>query len=130
MIFAPVIRHSAYLPGLRVTDRHLERFLGQALQKAPARAAEIPARFEQDEQHCTLQLDVPGLSREQLQIELTHNTVRISSVADAPRQYQAAYELPQDIEASQSRARLENGVLSITLAKKAPLDPVTRLTIE
>ncbi|MDD0812648.1 Hsp20/alpha crystallin family protein [Curvibacter sp. RS43] len=130
MIFAPVIRHSAYLPGLRITDRQLERFLGQTLQQAPARRGEQPARFEQTEQDFTLELDVPGLSREQLQVELGSNTVRIDSVADAPRRYQAAYELPQDLDPSTSSARLENGVLTLKLSKKAPVALHTRLNID
>lgn len=130
MIFAPVIRHSAFLPGLRVTDRQLERFLGQTLQQAPARRGEQAVRFEQTEQDFTLQLDVPGLSREQLQVELGRNTVRIDSVADAPRQYQAAYELPQDLDPSTSSARLENGVLTLKLGKKAPVALHTRLDID
>jgi hypothetical protein len=40
-----------------------------------------------------------------------------------------AYELPQDIDASSSVAKLENGVLTLTLAKKQPVDTTTRLTI-
>ena len=47
--------------------------------------------------------------------------VRVKTVADAPRQYQAAYELPAEIDAEATAAKLENGVLTLTLAKKKPV---------
>ena len=46
--------------------------------------------------------------------------VRVQTVKDAPRQYQAAYELPADIDGEATSAKLENGVL--TLAFKVAAD--------
>ncbi|MEY4736584.1 MAG: hypothetical protein RL302_903, partial [Pseudomonadota bacterium] len=48
----------------------------------------------------------------------------------APRNYRTAYELPQMLDTSQSEAKLENGVLTLTLAKKVPVKNVTELTIQ
>jgi HSP20 family molecular chaperone IbpA len=55
--------------------------------------------------------------------------VRLSSAEGAPRRYRFACELPQDIDASQSTAKLENGVLTLTLAKVIPESRVTELVI-
>ena len=55
--------------------------------------------------------------------------VRIDSLADAPRQFKAAYELPQDIDAAASSAKLENGVLTLVLAKQAPQNKATTLAV-
>jgi HSP20 family molecular chaperone IbpA len=49
-------------------------------------------------------------------------------VADAPRQVKAAYELPAEIDAEATSAKLENGVLTLTLGKKKPV--VTARQIE
>jgi hypothetical protein len=55
--------------------------------------------------------------------------VRIETRADAKRQYKAAYELPQEIDVTASAAKLENGVLTLTLAKQVPVSTVTQLNI-
>ena len=46
----------------------------------------------------------------------------------APRRYHAAYELPEAIDAEATSAKLENGVLTLSLAKKQPV--VTARQIE
>jgi len=55
--------------------------------------------------------------------------VRLSSAEGSPRQYRFACELPQDIDATQSAAKLENGVLTLKLAKVIPVSRVTELAI-
>lgn len=83
----------------------------------------------QDDTSYTFSFDVPGVSKEQLTIGIEGNVVRLESVAEAKRQYKAAYELPQDIDVSASDAKLENGVLTIKLAKLVPVNKVTQLPI-
>jgi HSP20 family protein len=76
-----------------------------------------------------LTLDVPGLAKEHLTIGIEGAVVRIDSLADAPRSFKAAYELPQDIDATASQAKLELGVLTLKLGKKAPVSNVSSLSI-
>jgi len=45
------------------------------------------------------------------------------------RQYKAAHELPQDIDVSASEARLDNGVLTLKLAKVPPESKAAKLAI-
>ncbi|NTV86353.1 MAG: Hsp20 family protein [Burkholderiaceae bacterium] len=126
MFFAtsqPAVRRSAYAPAMR----SLDRFLDQALA-APA-ASVGRAAIQADDQSWTLSLDVPGVTREQLTIGIEGAVVRIETLADAPRAYKQAYELPQDIDTTASTAKLENGVLTLTLAKKQPASNVTNITI-
>lgn len=84
---------------------------------------------EQDDTSTTLRFDVPGVSREQLTIGIEGPIVRIESVAGAPRQYQMAYRLAQQIAADTSSAKLENGVLTVKLAKPVPVDRSTRIAV-
>ena len=88
------------------------------------------ATIEQDEQSFTLSFDVPGVSREQLVVGIEGNVVRLHSVEGAPRQVQRAWELAADIDAVHSSAKLENGVLTLTLAKVEPASKATALTIQ
>jgi HSP20 family molecular chaperone IbpA len=123
MFFAPVTRSRAYVPA-RSFDRSFERFLTESFL-APATAG---VKVEQTEEAWTLSLDVPGVSREQLTIDVDGAVVRVATVQDAPRQYKAAYELPAAIDAEATAAKLENGVLTLTLAKQKPV--VTARQIE
>ena len=46
--------------------------------------------------------------------------VTIETVEGAPRQYKKVYEFEQEIDAAASQAKLELGVLTLTLAKLQP----------
>lgn len=123
MFFAPAHRTRAYVPA-RSFDRSFERFLADSFF-APATTG---VKVEQNEEAWTVTLDVPGVTREQLTIDVDGTVVRVQTAKDAPRQYQAAYELPAEIDAEATSAKLENGVLTLTLAKKKPV--VTSRQIE
>lgn len=133
MIFAPMIPRAAYVHQPRRADVALQRFLmgalaNPALEQAPARAAGCTVMH--DDKTTTLALDVPGLARDQLQISIEGHTVSVQSVEGAPRKLHRAWELAQEVDASASRARLENGVLTLTLARLEPASKATRLTID
>ena len=125
MLFAsthPALRRNVYAH----SGRALERFLSEA-RTGSSQAA---TQYQQDETAFHLKLDVPGIAREQLAISIEGAVVRISSREGAERQYRAAYELPQDIDAASSEAKLENGVLSLKLTKKVPVSNATEITVQ
>lgn len=118
----PQFRRPAYLR----TDRTLERFLSNAVQGNP----QASPHYTQDETHFHLTLDLPGIAREQLSIAIEGAVVKLQTKAEAARQFRAAYELPQDIDASLSQAKLENGVLTLKLGKKIPVSNATELLVQ
>jgi HSP20 family protein len=120
MLFAPALRtHRAF-------DRNFERFLTDALFQPVARAAKV----EQDDEAWTLSLDVPGVAREQIAIDVDGTVVSVKTVEGAPRQYKAAYEFPADIDADATSAKLENGVLTLTVAKKKPVVTARQIAVQ
>lgn len=123
MFFAPALRTRAYVPA-RGLDRDFERFLSDGFFRPLAGGPKV----EQDDQAWKLSLDVPGVARDQLVIEIDGAIVRVQTKAEATRQFNGAYELPADIDAAASTAKLENGVLTLTLAKQKPV--VTARTLE
>lgn len=125
MFFTPVVRAHAVSPSLRSLDRSFERFVNGAL----AGTARTGVNVTQDDKAWTLSLDVPGIAKEDLTIGIEGTVVRIETRQEAKRQLKAAYELPQEIDAATSTAVLENGVLTVTLAKKAPVSNVVNLAI-
>ena len=127
MLFSPMMtRRAACAP--RSADMALQRFLLDALPAAPARRAP-DYTVAQNDQATTLQLDVPGLAREQLQITIEGAQVQVKNTEGAPRQVNRAWELPTAIDAAASTARLENGVLTLVLAKQPPVSKAVELTV-
>lgn len=126
MFFAPNVRRATFVQVPRQDDAALQRFLLSAAQASPVHA---PVQVQQDDSTVTLQLDVPGLAREQLTITIEGAHVQLKSVEDAPRQVQRNWELPTDIDAAASSATLENGVLTLVLAKLVPESRATQLAI-
>ena len=125
MFFAPVQRTRSFVPA-RGFDRSFERFLADSFF-APAATG---VKVEQNEEAWTVSLDVPGVSREQLTIDVDGAVVRVQTVQDAARQYRAAYELPAEIDAEATSAKLENGVLTLMLAKQVPVSNARQIEIK
>ena len=123
MFFAPEFRTAHFVP--RSSDRNFERFVNGALLSGPQSAPDV----EQDEKSWTLSLDVPGLSRDELSIGIEGAHVRIESKPEARRRVKKVYELPQEIDAAVSEAKLENGVLTLKLGKLVPINKVHQLAI-
>jgi HSP20 family molecular chaperone IbpA len=127
MFFAPVVRTRASAPAYRSFDRSFERFVNDAFfGSGPGRGFNL----DQDEKAWTVTLDVPGIAREDLSINIEGAIVRIETKAEAKRQYKAAYELPQEIDVEATTARLENGVLTLALAKKQPVSTARQIEVK
>lgn len=105
--------------------RSLERFL-QDTQRASQSACEL----SQDERSYTLQLDMPGVGKEHVDIGIEGKLVRVNTREGAPRSYSHAWELPLEIDTATSEARLEHGVLTLKLGKLLPVSRVTNLAVQ
>lgn len=119
MFFAPVVRTRTVAPSYRSLDRNFERFFSS-----------LGFDVKEDEKAWTLSLDLPGVAREDLELAVEGAVVRIETKAEATRQYKAAYELPQEIDVEATSAKLENGVLTLTLAKKQPVSNARQIDIK
>jgi HSP20 family molecular chaperone IbpA len=129
MIFAPMIPRASYVYQPRRADRALQRFLMGALAN-PAQTPSGGCTVTQDDKTTTLTLDVPGLGRDQLQIHIEGSTVSVQSADGAPRKLHRTWELAHEVNASASRAQLENGVLTLTLARVEPVSKAVQLSID
>jgi HSP20 family molecular chaperone IbpA len=119
MFFAPVLRTRATAPSFPTFDRSFERFFGT-----------LGFDVKEDEKAWTLSLDMPGVAREDLDIAVEGAVVRIETKAEAKRQYKAAYELPEEIDTEATSAKLENGVLTLALAKKQPVSKARTIEVK
>jgi HSP20 family molecular chaperone IbpA len=126
MFFAPVVRTRAASPSPRSYDRSFERFVNDAFF-ANGNAGGFDVA--QDDKAWTVTLDMPGIGREDLSINVEGPVVRIETRPEARRQFKAAYELPQEIDVDATAAKLENGVLTLTLAKKLPVSNARKIEV-
>ena len=117
--YAPVARNGA-----------LDKFLDETLTSLAGADTAKSANVEDQEKTYSLQLDVPGLSRDELEIGIEGDVVRVSSKPDAARSVKAAWRFPLEIDVSSSTAKLEKGVLTLTLGKKIPVSNVSQLPIQ
>ena len=118
----PIIRHVSR------PDAALQRFLQSATQ-APQQALNADFQVTQTEEATVLAVDVPGLPRDQLQLRIEENMVHLNSVEGAPRQVNRTWELPHQIDVAASSAKLDLGVLTLTLARQKPVDKKVTLDI-
>ena len=107
----------------------LDRFLSDTFSSFAYSQVPRSANVEDLEASYTLQLDVPGVPKEHLDIGIEGDVVRITSKAGAPRHVKAAWRFPLEIDTANSSAKLENGVLMLTLGKKIPVSNVSALLI-
>jgi len=118
MFFAPVLRTRS-APSYRSFDRSFERFFDT-----------LGFDVKEDEKAFTLSFDLPGVAREDLVIDIEGAVVRIETKTEAKRQYKAAYELAEQIDVEGTSAALENGVLTLVLAKKKPVSNARRIEVK
>lgn len=118
----PIIRH------VTRPDASLQRFM----QAATSAAQQLNGDFQvsQSDEATVLNIDVPGLSREQLQLRIEDNMVHLHSIEGAPRQVRRSWELPHEIDVPASSAKLDLGVLTLTLQRRKPVDKTVTLNIQ
>lgn len=119
---SPLIRHVSR------PDAALQRFMQAATNAVQQPLQDFQVSYTDDA--TTLAVDVPGLRRDQLQLRIEDNMVHLQSVEGAPRQVRRSWELPHEIDAAASSAKLELGVLTLTLQRTKPVDKTVTLNIE
>lgn len=113
-----------------VSNGALDRFLNDTFTSFADSNVARSASVEDQEKAYALTLDVPGVSKDQLDIGIEGDVVRVSSKDDAARKVKAAWRFPLEIDVAASSAKLENGVLTLTLGKKVPVSNVSQLAIQ
>lgn len=107
--------------------------------------AQIRVDVRESDKAYTVQAEVPGVSKDEIQVNLDSNVVTLrAEVKQQDRQSQGekvlrteryygavsrSFQLPQEIDTGQARARYDSGVLTLTLPKKSS-GGAQRLVIE
>ena len=107
--------------------------------------AQIKVDVKENDKSFTVQAEVPGVSKEDIHVSIDGNVVTLRAevkqqdsqtedekVLRTERYYGAvarSFQLPQDIDQTQAKAKYDSGLLTLTLPKKA-VSGSQRLAIE
>ena len=135
-------RRSAFHPAW---SRAVERLLDDRAETGGA-AAQVPAMdVSETEAAYSLSFDLPGIVKEQVKVSIDGRRVSVEAAPveasrasegerfvyrerSAPR-FARSVTLPVELDGAASKARFANGVLTLSLVKKAIVGPTT-LTVE
>jgi len=99
---------------------------GSSAAQAPKLAA---SPLQEDDKAYSFSLDLPGVGKEHLRIQIEDTVLRVETLEGAPRRYRAVYEFAQEIDSANSQARMEHGVLHLGLGKKLPVSKAAQINI-
>ena len=95
--------------------------LFESWNRVPAYANWDPmTHFAEQEDHFTLSLDIPGIKKNELKLEVTGQTLNISGESQREkitRSFKRSFTLPETVDASKIEAKFEDGVLDLRLPK-------------
>jgi HSP20 family protein len=64
-------------------------------------------------------VEMPGIEKKDIKINAHDNTVEVFTINSAPRKYRKVIEVPSEADIETARSTYKNGILEITLSKKA-----------
>lgn len=121
-----------------MTDKQdvVSKEAGQARQEQEPAIRPAVDIFE-DETGITVHADMPGVSRDRLEIQVDSDTLAIEGVADIAMpegmealyadvratRYRRSFSLSSELDADKAEATLKDGVLSLRIPKRAQYQP-------
>ena len=135
MLLMPVSRSFSTRPG---TWRALDRLLDDSFFSSPSEASRSPALdVSETEAAYVVTVDLPGVSKDQVKVSVEGRRVTLEAQAQVEAEkkdgdrviyrersatrFSRSFTLPAAVDQAASQAKLDNGVLTLTLAKKAPV---------
>lgn len=120
-----------------LVQREMDQMLGQVVGGQNVdRVWRAPVSLWEEEGRWCVEMDLPGVKQEQLDITLDKNTLRIAAErkpADEDRKYwheergfgqiERLINLPETVDSDAIEAELKDGVLLVTIGKKPEAQP-------
>ena len=105
--------------------------------KDQERATRPPVDIFEDKTGITVQADMPGVSRERLDVHIDSDTLLIEGVAEIPMpedmqavyadvrstRYQRSFSLSSELDGDRAEATLKDGVLTLRIPKREQYQP-------
>ena len=124
------------VPSLLSSSRGLDAAINQLFDTPLADAARAPALdVERTDSGYTVALDMPGVAKEDVKVTIDGKRVSVEASSQSQtasdgkrliyrersnRRFARSFTLPEAVDQTASSAKLENGVLTLTLQRLAP----------
>lgn len=134
-----LLNSRAGVPRTALFDSAIDRLLDDAMRAAGDRRAawEPSCNVYEDEHGMTVQLSVPGVDPNKIEVQVKENTLmvkgqRAEEQSDGRRwltrgipygEFSCGFRLPTTVDEQQSSASYRNGILSITFPKREEAKP-------
>ena len=128
--YTPAIRgiHRSPWAGL---ENEIDRLFTAAADTAVGHtSSQFPVDLYEDENNAFVRAELPGISREDIQVELADGHLTIKATRKTGEgdeatttEYSRAITVPDTVQADQVGATSENGVLTVTLPKREESKP-------
>ncbi len=139
-----IIRYAPFagfesVPGLRAFENTMSRLFAEPSGRPGVPAPWVPAiDIKETEQEIVLKADVPGLSFEDIDVQLENGTLTLRAERKFEKteekagwhrqersygKFERVFDLPETIEVEAVKADYKNGVLTIALPKKEIAKP-------
>jgi HSP20 family protein len=113
-------------------DRLFETALGSL--NDPASATRFPVDLFEDKENTYVRAELPGVTREDINVEMVEDYLTISASRKAPAgkdeeqagssfSFSRSVTIPEEVQADKVTASYENGVLTVTLPKREEAKP-------
>ena len=119
-------------------ESEIDRWFGSVLSDytPPLFENRIPVDLYEDKDHTYVRAELPGVSRDELNVEMVDGYLTINATRKAPGQdggeafaLTRSVAIPEAVQADKVAAAYENGVLTVTLPKKEEAKP-RKITVE
>ena len=137
-----VFRSSANTPAVTDIDRAFERIFGRDLFAGEAASA-YAVDVREDQAHVYIDAELPGFTKDQIDVTVEDHTLTVSasreSDTESPEKqdgkttylrrertvarYQRSFTLPPTVDDTSVSAKLDHGVLTVTLNKREEVKP-------
>jgi HSP20 family protein len=123
-------------PGL---ENEIDRLFGSALSGASTAASRFPVDLYEDKANAYVRAELPGVSRDDINVELVDGALTITAVRKTPAvpatgstgtpqaensfSFSRSVTIPDEVQADKVGATYENGVLTVTLPKREEVQP-------
>jgi HSP20 family molecular chaperone IbpA len=91
--------------------------------KESERAIRPPVDIFEDETGITVQADMPGVSKERLNVHIGNDTLSIEGKTDITIRYQRSFSLSSELDGDKVDASLKDGVLTLRIPKRGQYQP-------
>lgn len=97
-------------------------------QKQLDQFREPPVDIQESDKEIYITVEIPGAKKENIDLELDNDTLTIKT--DDEQQFFKEVKLPSEVKTNKTDAKLNNGILSVTLKKNKPKKKGKKIDIE